>query len=30
MLGAHDAQHAAALKGEGILQTNHWHSEKRP
>jgi hypothetical protein len=30
MLRAHDAQHAAALKGEGILQTNHWHSEKRP
>jgi len=30
MLGAHDAQHAAALKGEGILQTNHWHTEKRP
>ena len=30
MLAAHDAQHAAALKGEGVLQTNHWHSEKRP
>lgn len=30
MLRAHDAQHAAALKGEGILQTNHWHTEKRP
>ena len=30
MLAAHDAQHAAALKGEGILQTNHWHTEKRP
>lgn len=30
MLAAHDAQHAAALKGEGILSTQHWHSEKRP
>ncbi|WP_369676138.1 hypothetical protein, partial [Enterococcus faecium] len=30
MLAAHDAQHAAALKGEGILSSQHWHSEKRP
>lgn len=30
MLKAHDAQHAAALKGEGVLQTNHWHTKKRP
>lgn len=30
MLAAHDAQHAAALKGEGVLQTNHWHVSKRP
>lgn len=30
MLRAHDAQHAAALKGEGVLEVNHWHTEKRP
>lgn len=30
MLKAHDAQHAAALKGEGVLEVNHWHTEKRP
>lgn len=30
MLRAHDAQHAAALKGEGILSSQHWHSERRP
>ena len=30
MLIMHAAQHAAALKGEGVLQTNHWHTEKRP
>lgn len=30
MLAAHDAQHAAALKGEGILPVNHWHTAKRP
>jgi len=30
MLAAHTAQHAAALKGEGLLAVNHWHTEKRP
>lgn len=30
MLRAHEAQHAAALKGEGVLEVNHWHTEKRP
>lgn len=30
MLKAHDAQHAAALKGEGVLEVNHWHTAKRP
>lgn len=30
MLKAHDAQHAAALKGEGVLAVNHWHTAKRP
>ena len=30
MLAAHDAQHAAALNGEGILSSQHWHSERRP
>lgn len=30
MLRAHEAQHAAALKGEGILAVNHWHEERRP
>lgn len=30
MLKAHDAQHAAAAKGEGVLEVNHWHTEKRP
>lgn len=30
MLGAHAAQHEAALKGEGVLEVNHWHTEKRP
>ena len=30
MLGAHDAQHDAAVKGEGILSSQHWHSERRP
>ena len=30
MLGAHDAQHAAAKRGEGVLAVNHWHTEKRP
>jgi len=30
MLRAHEAQHAAALKGEGVLQSNHWHEERRP
>lgn len=30
MLKAHDAQHAAALKGEGVLEKNHWHTERRP
>lgn len=30
MLAAHDAQHAAAIKGQAALSSNHWHSEKRP
>lgn len=30
MMRAHEAQHAAAAKSEGILATNHWHSERRP
>jgi len=30
MLRAHEAQHAAAAKGEGILAVNHWHTERRP
>lgn len=30
MLRAHDAQHDAAKKGEGVLEVNHWHTEKRP
>lgn len=30
MLGAHEAQHAAAVKGEGILAVNHWHTPTRP
>lgn len=30
MLRAHDAQHAAAAKGEGVLAVNHWHTERRP
>lgn len=30
MLKAHEAQHAAAAKGEGILAAQHWHTEKRP
>lgn len=30
MLGAHTAQHAAALKGEGVLAVTHWHTAKRP
>ena len=30
MLRAHDAQHAGAKKGEAVLSTNHWHTEKRP
>lgn len=30
MLKAHDAQHAAALKGEAFLSPQHWHSERRP
>ena len=30
MLAAHDAQHAAAKTGEGVLAVVHWHVEKRP
>lgn len=30
MLRAHEAQHAAAKKGEGALAVNHWHEERRP
>lgn len=30
MLRAHDAQHAAATIGAGVLSRNHWHTEKRP
>ena len=30
MLRAHDAQHAGAKKGEAVLSTNHWHTERRP
>lgn len=30
MLAAHEAQHAAALKGEGVLAVNHWHTKTRP
>lgn len=30
MLRAHEAQHAAALKGEGVLAVNHWHTKTRP
>lgn len=30
MLAAHDAQHAAAKRGEGILSVNHWHEARRP
>lgn len=30
MLAWHEAQHAAALKGDAILSPQHWHSEKRP
>lgn len=30
MLRAHEAQHAAALKGEGVLEVNHWHTKVRP
>lgn len=30
MILAHNAQHAAALKGEGVLAVNHWHTPTRP
>lgn len=30
MLGAHEAQHAAAKRGEGVLAVNHWHTATRP
>ena len=30
MLEAHSTEHAAALKGQAALSSNHWHSEKRP
>lgn len=30
MIGAHNAQHAEALKGQAILAVNHWHTETRP
>ncbi len=30
MLRAHEAQHANALRGEGVLEVNHWHTKKRP
>lgn len=30
MLAAHESQHAAALKGEGVLAVNHWHTPTRP
>lgn len=30
MLSWHEAQHAAALKGDALLTPNHWHTERRP
>lgn len=29
MLAWHEAQHAAALKGDAILSPQHWHTERR-